>query len=196
MAKVALQNIRHVAGFLRQNEEQLRASGLMRALVLNQIKAGEQPSTEDLAAALEEAPPSAAQVGGSRLTPDEVRELLEAPPADPTAWVRARMTPERQHEAIENGYRRIQADTALLCRYVARYYVRQHPRRTGPRRGSARSLREDTRIAREYFEAAIANEKRRQPKSRKFIQEAVAKDNGISRSTLMNILRDWRAKVS
>lgn len=181
--------------------EERRKQGHARELVLKQIRARHDPSPQDLAAALREAPPDPIQVADVPLTPEELQLLFSDPPADFAAWLRAHITDDRRREGIERARKAIADDTATLCEYVAKVYVLGQLRRPG-RKHPPRTVAEEARIASDYFAALERARRAREADSRrpraiaKTVQLRIAAKYHMKRRTLQNIIRGISANIS
>lgn len=178
------------ANIVRLGDEADRRAGRLRDLVLRQLATGKDPAAADIAAALVEPAPRAEESYTVALTDEDRQALQAAAPGDvpnlPT-WLDARITPERRQAAIAARQVEIDANTRVLCEYVARAYILGHPRRTG-RKAPSRTLKEDTTIAAAYYRARDA-----EPRIAAAVTKArIAAEYDISPRTLERILRDVR----
>lgn len=187
----------------RSGRAYLREHGRFRELVLPQIRAGRDPSPEDIAGALREAAPDVDAIARVTLSPEEHANLVDDPPADMPEWMRAHISEDRWAAARALARQAITTDTATLCDYVARTYVLGRPRKPGPKpRTDTHTLTDDNRIALEYFgevrrlQAAREADSRRSRAVKTQAKKRVAKRHGISTSTLERLVRDLSVRIS
>ena len=166
----------------RSGIDYLRRTGQYRRLVLPLIRAGQDPSPADIAAALRETPPDPSSIAAVPWTDAERAAILRG--VDYTT-IRASVAPGRREAAREQAAAQIAADTATLHEYViATYIERVHRRREGRKAGS-RSLAEEFRIAAAYFAA-----RRAQPDRGDLVKQDVARQNGLSVRALERLIRN------